>query len=119
MKCPCCNTDLKSKMIKNVEIDECYKCKGIWFEDDELRKAKDSTDSDLNWMDFEIWKNKDKFKALSRNLVCPKCSQTLVAVDYTDTNVEIDYCPQCKGTWLDKGEFKKLMSSRRYCAVSS
>ena len=111
MKCPCCNTDLKRKMIKDVEVDECNKCKGIWFEDDELRKAKDSTDSDLNWMDFEIWKHKDKSQARARNLACPQCNQTLVAVDYADTGVEIDYCPKCKGTWLDKSEFKKVIEA--------
>ena len=111
MKCPCCNTDLKRKMIKDVEVDECNKCKGIWFEDDELRKAKDSTNSDLNWMDFEIWKHKDKSQARARNLACPQCDQTLVAVDYADTGVEIDYCPECKGTWLDKGEFKKVIDA--------
>jgi Zn-finger nucleic acid-binding protein len=111
MKCPCCNIDLKSKIIKDVEIEECNKCKGIWFEDDELRKAKDSADSDLNWMDFEIWKHKDKTKARSRNLACPQCNQTLVAVDYAETNVEIDYCPKCKGTWLDKGEFEKIIDA--------
>lgn len=111
MKCPCCNTDLKRKMIKDVEVDECNKCKGIWFEDDELRKAKDFTDSDLNWMDFEIWKHKDKSQARARNLACPQCNQTLVAVDYADTGVEIDYCPECKGTWLDKGEFKKVIDA--------
>ncbi|WP_442800885.1 zf-TFIIB domain-containing protein [Sphingobacterium sp. UT-1RO-CII-1] len=24
-------------------------------------------------------------------------------------NVEIDYCPQCRGIWLDKGELDKLL----------
>ncbi len=24
-------------------------------------------------------------------------------------NVEIDYCPQCRGVWLDKGELDKLL----------
>jgi Zn-finger nucleic acid-binding protein len=98
-------------MIKDVEVDECNQCKGIWFEDDELRKAKDSADSDLNWIDFEIWKHKDKSQARARNLACPQCSQTLVAVAYADTGVEIDYCPECKGTWLDKGEFKKVIDA--------
>jgi len=111
MKCPCCDVELKGKLIKDVETDECPQCKGIWFEDDELRKAKDSKDPDLNWMDFEIWKHEDKFKARSRNLACPKCNQTLVAVDYGDTDVEIDYCPHCKGIWLDKGEFKKIIEA--------
>lgn len=111
MKCPICKIELKKKMIKEIEIDECEKCKGMWFEDDELRKAKDAANGDLNWMDFEIWKHEDQFKTKSRNLPCPQCNKVLVAINYADTNVEIDYCPTCKGTWLDKGEFKKIIET--------
>ena len=109
MNCPCCDVELKGQSIKNVVTDECPKCKGVWFEDNELRQAKDLEDSDLNWMDFEIWKHKDQFKVRSRNLPCPQCNQTLVTLDYGDTNVEIDYCPSCKGSWLDIGEFNKII----------
>ena len=56
-------------------------------------------------------KHEDKFKAKSRNLPCPKCNDTLVAIDYADTDVEIDYCPACKGVWLDAGEFQKIIEA--------
>ena len=111
MKCPCCKLKFEKKMIKNIEVDECEKCKGIWFEDDELRKTKDSTDEDLNWMDFEIWKHEDQFKTKSRNRPCPQCNKILVTINYADTDIEIDYCPTCKGTWLDKGEFKEIIEA--------
>ena len=111
MKCPICKIEMEKKIIRDIEIDECEKCKGMWFEEDELRKAKDSTDEDLNWMDFEIWKHEDQFKTKSRNLPCPQCNKTLVTIDYADTGIEIDYCPTCKGTWLDKGEFKKIIEA--------
>jgi Zn-finger nucleic acid-binding protein len=31
-------------------------------------------------------------------------------------SVEIDYCPKCRGVWLDKGELDKLLEAvdRRY-----
>ena len=74
-------------------------------------KAKDSTDSDLNWIDFEIWKHKDRAKARSKDLQCPACRKALVAIDYSDTDIEIDYCPSCKGTWLDKDEFKLIIKA--------
>jgi Zn-finger nucleic acid-binding protein len=109
MKCVHCNIELTKKMVENVEVDECEKCKGMWFEDDELRKAKDLTDENLNWMDFEIWKHEDLFKTKSSNLPCPQCNKALVSINYADTDVEIGYCPTCKGTWLEKGEFKKII----------
>ena len=111
MNCPCCSTELKSKMIEDIQVDECPDCKGTWFEEGQLRQAKDLSDSDLNWIDFEIWKHQDKASARSKDIACPHCRKTLVTIDYGDTGVEIDYCPQCKGIWLDKGEFKKIIEA--------
>lgn len=34
--------------------------------------------------------------------MCPECGSPLVALELN--GVEIDYCPECGGTWLDKGE---------------
>ncbi len=39
---------------------------------------------------------------------CPNCETVLkIAERYT---VEIDYCPSCRGVWLDKGELDKIIS---------
>ena len=38
---------------------------------------------------------------------CPNCNETLVMADRQ--GVEIDYCPNCRGVWLDKGELDKLI----------
>lgn len=37
------------------------------------------------------------------SLACPECKKGLSKA-FTCEGVEIDYCPQCKGIWLDKGE---------------
>lgn len=38
---------------------------------------------------------------------CPVCKVPLVMSDRQ--GVEIDYCPQCRGVWLDRGELDKLI----------
>ena len=39
---------------------------------------------------------------------CPVCpSATLVMSDRQ--GIEIDYCPQCRGVWLDRGELDKII----------
>lgn len=39
---------------------------------------------------------------------CPNCLDVNLAM--TDRQgVEIDYCPQCRGVWLDRGELDKLI----------
>lgn len=38
---------------------------------------------------------------------CPVDGTELVMSDRA--NVEIDYCPQCRGVWLDRGELDKII----------
>ena len=111
MNCLHCDKELSKKVFGDIEIDECEKCKGVWFENEELRKAKDLTIENLNWMDFEIWKHEHLFKTNLTDLHCPQCDNALVSINYDDTDVEIDFCPNCKGTWLEKGEFKKIIEA--------
>jgi Zn-finger nucleic acid-binding protein len=38
---------------------------------------------------------------------CPVCNIDLKMTDRQ--GVEIDYCPQCRGVWLDRGELDKIV----------
>ncbi|HWG89642.1 MAG TPA: zf-TFIIB domain-containing protein [Candidatus Thermoplasmatota archaeon] len=38
---------------------------------------------------------------------CPSCNETLVMSERQ--GIEIDYCPQCRGVWLDRGELDKII----------
>jgi uncharacterized protein len=38
---------------------------------------------------------------------CPIDGETLVITDRS--GVEIDYCPKCRGVWLDRGELDKII----------
>lgn len=38
---------------------------------------------------------------------CPNDSSTLVMSERA--GVEIDYCPECRGVWLDRGELDKIL----------
>ncbi|MBW1743200.1 MAG: zf-TFIIB domain-containing protein, partial [Deltaproteobacteria bacterium] len=35
---------------------------------------------------------------------CPICEAKNMTPLLTDQGVEVDYCPECKGIWLDRGE---------------
>ncbi len=39
---------------------------------------------------------------------CPTCTETSLVMTERQ-GVEIDYCPQCRGVWLDRGELDKLI----------
>lgn len=38
---------------------------------------------------------------------CPVDNETLVIAERS--GVEIDYCPKCRGVWLDRGELDKII----------
>ncbi len=39
---------------------------------------------------------------------CPVCNETSLVISERQ-GVEIDYCPKCRGVWLDRGELDKII----------
>ena len=39
---------------------------------------------------------------------CPHCPASTLVISER-SGIEIDYCPQCRGVWLDRGELDKLI----------
>jgi hypothetical protein len=48
---------------------------------------------------------------------CPNCETTLAMSERL--GVEIDYCPECRGVWLDRGEIDRLLEAERVPARAS
>ncbi len=48
---------------------------------------------------------------------CPVCKDVKLVVSDRQ-GVEIDYCPECRGVWLDRGELDKIIerSNQPYSA---
>ncbi len=42
-----------------------------------------------------------------QGLLCPTCRVNLTMSERQ--GIEIDYCPQCRGVWLDRGELDKII----------
>lgn len=40
---------------------------------------------------------------------CPACKTTTLAMTERQ-GIEIDYCPDCRGIWLDRGELDRLLA---------
>lgn len=43
----------------------------------------------------------------AQGLLCPACRVNLTMSERQ--GIEIDYCPQCRGVWLDRGELDKII----------
>ena len=46
-------------------------------------------------------------RSAGAGLICPACRVDLVMSERQ--GVEIDYCPRCRGVWLDRGELDKIL----------
>ena len=49
------------------------------------------------------------FSAFQGKLSCPKCAQAMQRFNYRAYDLELDFCEQGHGTWLDAGEEKKVL----------
>jgi len=109
MVCPICKIDLEESLFHNTDVNYCPKCYGIWFEEDELRQAKDEKDKELQWLDTDLWADPKKLKILHGIRFCPACRLPLYEVYYGNSGIIVDICTVCSGVWLDRGEFKKII----------
>lgn len=41
-------------------------------------------------------------------MFCPACKDAVLSMTERQ-GVEIDYCPKCRGVWLDRGELDKIL----------
>ncbi len=48
---------------------------------------------------------------------CPVCKETALVMSERQ-GIEIDYCPQCRGVWLDRGELDKIVERAAPASVT-
>ncbi|QDU32503.1 hypothetical protein KS4_05350 [Poriferisphaera corsica] len=101
-KCPKCMIhDLKELEVKkrNIKIDQCPSCQGIWFDANELDQVLGATGLG------EVGASE---KVLS-SCKCPACqTNSMCELMFPETMVKVDICGRCHGVWLDGGEFDEI-----------
>jgi Zn-finger nucleic acid-binding protein len=83
----------------------------MWFDKGALEKARDEENPNLNWMDFDLWKDPEKFQVSAHHLTCPRDQRIMAAIDYGETGVWVNTCLTCHGIWLDSGAFQCLLEA--------
>ena len=111
MKCPDCSSTLQETDFHGVGIDECPKCRGRWFDRDQLRVAKDRTDDNLRWLDFDLFGEEARpLEVKPSGRRCPKCMVVMTSLEYAPSQVIVDRCDQCQGVWLNHDEFERIVN---------
>jgi len=106
MDCPVCKNAMITLELRDVEIDYCTVCSGIWLDAGELElllgepeKAKRLLDS----FKIDSTSNEKKRK-------CPICRKNMqkVIVGTSKPTLLIDKCRKADGLWFDKGELQDI-----------
>ena len=111
MKCPKCQTETLSGFdVDGVVVDRCSNCNGIWFDARELNRVLEEDARQVAALRrgalHEELEGKKGF--------CPRDGSELLRVySAIDHSVILDACAQCRGIWLDSGEFDKLFAARQ------
>lgn len=115
--CPKCVGKLEPKKIGSVEVDVCFVCGGIWFDEGELKKAIEAK-SRL----FSVLKDVKEVSRFEENQaahfddkegsLCPRCDDGTKFEKRRQGSMHVDYCPKGHGVWLDTGEFENMVMDR-------
>ncbi len=62
MKCPKCGFDLKETKLKEVTIDKCYHCGGLWLDANELEQLITQKEPNLFQRIIEVFRHDDSQK---------------------------------------------------------
>jgi len=104
MKCPNCkDKDLVPVMTQQgVEVDFCPQCEGIWLDKNEIYLFTRAPTYLKTKIEEAVQSKKDSTR------LSPVLSRTMVELPILGGEINIDYCPESEGFWLDKDEINKL-----------
>ena len=103
MKCPKCNSQLNTKIYRGIEVDQCSSCKGMWLDYDELDQLEDQA-FDVDELKGSLIVSDDKTK-----YPCPHCGNPLRKFQYRLNDLQLEYCENKHGFWLDADEEKRVL----------
>lgn len=97
--------------FRDVHLDDCPQCGGIWFDDGELKKIQAMGDElCLQSLEDKAHPNKSVITTEREAKMCPVCNERLVPYKYMySSDVLLDECDNCFGVWVQDGELMKMV----------
>ena len=110
MICPVDKKDMFVIEYKQIELDYCHSCKGVWFDAGELElllEAGGLKDAGLTLGDVLLLPEAPTSEKKRR---CPICAKKMKKVKIgSEARVMIDACIRHHGLWFDGGEVADLI----------
>ena len=102
--CPKCARPMRPWESREVVLDYCPSCKGLWFDAGELAQHLAGSQARVDEASL--------VPAEATGLSCPRCDGARLAHVRVDS-VTLDLCPRCRGIFLDVGEVHELLGAIR------
>lgn len=107
MGCPKCTGSFVTRTIADIDIDQCERCGGLWFDKRELRTVLKRGLADV--LEDPQGGAFTPVEGDDQPGTCPRCDilldrQPSIVVE----GMSLDVCSNGHGTWLDHGELGHL-----------
>lgn len=114
--CPRCDRALVVLSWRDMDVDVCPGCRGVWLDQGELEELFERTGARMDDPLLEVLKAEGHRSASRRPHLCPRCDARLREVpvpcgDDPRPALHIDRCPRGHGLWFDSGELHALLES--------
>ena len=110
--CPKCDAQLFSLRFKEVEVDFCEHCRGLWLDAGELEALMRQTGAVAN-DPLLAFQNQPGANPRGRKHLCPRCDRALREIAVPRPGAEalrLDRCPRGHGLWFDANELQQLLA---------
>jgi len=104
MKCSTCNAELAPIRRDGIEMEACPSCKGMWLTSQELEQLEDEV---FDFGDDEKGSLMLGDEASTR--ACPQCSKVMKSFGYRLYDLQLDFCEDGHGYWLDADEDQRVL----------
>jgi Zn-finger nucleic acid-binding protein len=108
--CPKCDVALLLARLRDVEVDVCHRCRGLWLDAGELQSLMRATGAAS---DDPLLRFLEQAGAPAvRQYLCPRCDRRLseIVAQQGDKTLTLERCPQGHGLWFDAGELEQLLA---------
>ncbi|HEX3664197.1 MAG TPA: zf-TFIIB domain-containing protein [Rhizomicrobium sp.] len=105
MNCPNCGVTLVKAERDRLEMDVCQRCSGMWLSREELAELEDEV--------FDFGDNEKGSLMLGETATarkCPQCEKLMQGFQYRLYDLEMDYCTEGHGYWLEADEDKRVLA---------
>jgi Zn-finger nucleic acid-binding protein len=118
--CPKCDVPLFVLHFKDLDVDVCHQCRGLWLDAGELEALLKHTGAHATDPLLKFQKQLGT-KPKGRPHLCPRCDTALHEIQVSEmegrapsrplpSTLTLDKCPRGHGLWFDADELQQLLT---------